>query len=199
MATLRTRFARVVVKAVGYRITGQPPTDQAYVAVAAPHTSNWDFPAMIAMAWASEVTPVFLGKREVFESPLGPLMRRLGGIPVDREKPGGLVEELVQMVESGGSIALVVPPEGTRGKGTYWRSGFHRIAREAGVPIVLTYLDAPTRSGGWGPSFAPSVDLVADMDYVRAYYRDKHGLRPSRRTEPKLRAEDVEEGASSAG
>lgn len=175
--------------AARFEITGTPPDVPAYVAVAAPHTSNWDFPAMIAMAWASGVTPVWLGKREMFDGPLGPLMRRLGGIPVDRDNPVGLVDEVTHLVKTSDKVALVVPPEGTRSGGRYWKSGFHRIAAAAGVPIVLTYLDGPSRTGGWGPSFTPRESAAADMAEVRDFYRDKRGLRPSRRTEPLLRSE----------
>lgn len=190
MSRFRTRVGRAAVSVSRFRLTGSPPDVPAYVAVAAPHTSNWDFPAMIAMAWASGVTPVWLGKKEMFDGPLGPLMRRLGGIPVDRENPAGLVDEVTHLVATSDKVALVVPPEGTRSGGRYWKSGFHRIASATGVPIVLTYLDGPTRTGGWGPSFMPGQTAAADMDAVRAFYRDKGGLRPSRKTDPLLRSED---------
>lgn len=186
---IRARVGRAAVSASRFRLTGEPPDVPVYVAVAAPHTSNWDFPAMIAMAWASGVTPVWLGKREMFAGPLAPLMRRLGGIPVDRQNPVGLVDEVTLLMKTSRQVALVVPPEGTRSGGRYWKSGFHRIAAAAGVPIVLTYLDGPSRTGGWGPSFMPGDSAGADMAQVRAFYRDKRGLRPSRRTEPLLRSE----------
>jgi 1-acyl-sn-glycerol-3-phosphate acyltransferase len=182
--------SRRVVAASGFRLTGRPPEAPVYVAVAAPHTSNWDFPAMIAMAWASGVTPVWLGKREMFDGPFGALMRRLGGIPVDRDNPAGLVDEVAHRLRSADAVALVVPPEGTRSGGRYWKSGFHRIAVAADAPIVLTYLDGPSRTGGWGPSFRPGASAATDMHRVREFYRDKRGLRPSRKTEPLLRSEE---------
>lgn len=185
----RARLARRVLAACRMQVVGRPPDDPAYVVVAAPHTSNWDFTAMIAMAWADDVTPVWLGKRELFDGPLGPLMRRLGGIPVDRENPAGLVDEVAALVRDTEHVALVVPPEGTRSHGKYWKSGFHRIASAADVPIVLTFLDGPTRTGGWGPSFAPGDCAADDMPRIREFYADKHGLRPALRTEPLLRSE----------
>ena len=87
--------------------------------------------------------------------------------------------------------AIVIPPEATRSIGTYWKSGFRRIAADAGIPIVLTYLDGPSRTGGYGPIFHPTSDVVADMDRIRAFYADKHGLRPDRFTEPRLREEEA--------
>lgn len=191
MGDMRARTSRALVSAAKFTLTGEPPDVPVYVAVAAPHTSNWDFPAMIAMAYASGVTPVWLGKREMFTGVLGPLMHRLGGIAVDRENPVGLVDEVAHMVKTAERVAVVIPPEGTRGGGKYWKSGFHRIASAAGVPIVLTYLDGPSRTGGWGPSFMPSGDITDDMDVVRAFYADKRGLRPARKTEPLLRSEDT--------
>jgi 1-acyl-sn-glycerol-3-phosphate acyltransferase len=186
----RARLSRRVLRAARMRLVGEPPDVPAYVAVAAPHTSNWDFPAMVAMAWASEVTPVWLGKREIFDGVLGPLMRRLGGVPVDRDNPADIVARLSERVRQSGRVVLVVPPEGTRAGGRYWRSGFHRIARQARVPIVLTFLDGPSRTGGWGPCYVPAADPVEDMPFIRAFYSDKRGLRPANRTEPRLRVED---------
>lgn len=170
---------------------GAPPHEPVYVVVAAPHTTNWDFPAMLTVAWACDVSPLWLGKKELFTGPLGGLLRHLGGIPVDRENPEGLVEEIGTLMRSHDTLAMVVPAEGTRSKGRYWKSGFHRIARDAGVPIALTFLDGPGRRGGWGPVFAPHEDIHEDMNLIRAFYADKPGLRPAHKTDPLLRSEDV--------
>jgi 1-acyl-sn-glycerol-3-phosphate acyltransferase len=161
------------------------------VLVAAPHTSNWDFPLMLAMAWHSGLRPVWLGKKEMFWGPLAPLYRRIGGIAVDRENPAGLAETVAAMATAGTVSAIVIPPEATRSKRTYWKSGFRRIAADAGIPIVLTFLDGPTRSGGFGPSFHPTDDVVADMDLIRAFYADKQGVHPGRFTPPLLREEEA--------
>ena len=98
------------------------------VLVAAPHTSNWDFPLMLAMAWRSGLTVRWLGKREMFVFPVGPLFRALGGVPVDRDDPGSLVADMASHASEATSLAVVVPAEGTRAKGEYWKSGLYRIA-----------------------------------------------------------------------
>src|SRR5688572_17584334 len=103
--------------------------------VAAPHTSNWDFIMMMAMAWATGVKPVWLGKKEMFAGPAGWLFRKLGGVAVDRENPVGLVDEMVGRASGGEPIAILIPPEGTRSKETHWKSGFRRIALGADVPV----------------------------------------------------------------
>ena len=186
---IRNALASVVLRASRYRIVGEPPTAPVCVLVAAPHTSNWDFPLMLAMAWRSGLRPVWLGKQEMFRGPAAPLFRRLGGIPVDRRNPAGLADRVARLASDGTVSAVVIPPEATRAKGTYWKSGFRRIAADAGVPIVLTYLDGPSRTGGFGPAFEPTDDVTADMDRIRAFYADKRGVKPDRFTPPLLREE----------
>jgi 1-acyl-sn-glycerol-3-phosphate acyltransferase len=187
---MKQTVGRLVVRALRYRIVGgPPPAEPVCVLVGAPHTSWLDFPLMLGIAWANDLSPHFLAKQEMFRPPFGAVMRGLGGLPVDRQNPGTLVADLVARASAGEPLALVVAPEGTRGHGTHWKSGFYRIAEEAKVPIALTYLDGPTRTGGFGPSLRPSGDVRADMDLVRAFYADKRGVRPERRTAAALREE----------
>ena len=160
------------------------------VLVAAPHTSNWDFPLMLFMAWRSGLSPRWLGKKQMFTGPMGWFFRALGGVSVDRDAPGSLVADLVERARSEASLVLVIPAEGTRAKGEYWKSGFYRIASEAEIPIALSFVDGATRTGGFGPVFRPSGDVSADMDIVRAFYADKGGVKPANKTEPRLREED---------
>ena len=86
---------------------------------------------------------------------------------------------------------LVLAAEGTRGKADFWKSGFYRIAQQTGLPIALGFIDGPTRTMGFGPTFLPTGDVSADMDRVRAFYADKHGIHPELRTEPRLREEET--------
>lgn len=164
------------------------------VLVAAPHTSNWDFPLMLAMAWDAGLSPRWLGKKEMFTGPLAPIFRALGGVAVDRKNAAGLVDELVSHAKGSDTLAIVVPAEGTRSKGQYWKSGFRRIAADAGIPYILTYLDGPSRTGGFGPALHPTADVKADMDLVRTFYADKAGVKPANKTDPLLREEAPAEG-----
>ena len=175
----------------GWTIAGEPPPpDPVVVMVAAPHTSNWDFPLMLWLSWANGVEPHFLGKKELFRGPLGPFMRGVGGISVDRSKPEGIVDDLVARAATAERFQLVIAVEGTRKKKSYWKSGFYRIAEKADVPICLGFCDGPTRTVGYGPTIRPTGDLRADMEIIRAFYADKHGVNPELRTEPRLREED---------
>ncbi len=189
---MKQAVGRFVVRALRYQVVGDDaPVGTACVLVAAPHTSWLDFPLMLGIAWSADLSPTWLGKKELFRAPFGGVARRLGGIEVDREDPRGLVDDLVARARSGEPFALVIAPEGTRGKAKGWKSGFYRIASDAGVPIALTYLDGPTRTGGFGPMIAPSGDVRADMDLIRAFYADKRGVVPDRCTPPSLRDEDA--------
>jgi len=179
-------------------VPGPDPVPDRCVMIAAPHTSNWDFPITLAMAAVSGIRINWLGKREMFAGPFAPVMRALGGVPVDRSAPGGLVEQLAQKFDERDHLVLVVPAEGTRSRTEYWKSGFYRIAESAGVPIVCAYVDMERRTGGFGPIIQPSGDLSADMDRMREFYADKSGIKPGRFGPVRLREEDSLGGADPA-
>lgn len=184
---MRSRLASLVLRATGWTAVGEVP--RTGVLVGAPHTSNWDFVMMLLVMWRGGVAPRVLVKQELFVGPLGPLLRWLGGLPLDRDNPAGVVRELIREARSGRPFLLILAAEGTRTRGEYWKSGFWRIARSAKLPIALAFIDGPTRTTGFGPTITATDDVVADMDKVRAFYRDKRGIHPERRTEPRLREE----------
>src|SRR5690625_1705748 len=171
-----------------YRLEDLPEED-AGILIGAPHTSNWDFLLMLGLSWQSGIRVKFLGKHQLFTGPLGPLMRALGGIPVDRRDPSRVVAEIVSRLEAGERFFLVVTPEGTRSRGAHWRSGFYRIAREADLAVTLGYVDRTAMTTGLGPTFRLTGDVRADMDRIRAFYQGKTGVRPGLGTQPRLREE----------
>jgi len=182
--------ARVLWRLAGWKLVGEPPPRHGVgVLLAAPHTSNWDYVVMLGVLWQAGIPTRFLGKRELFRGPLGVLMRATGGIAVDRKDPSGTVTEVTARAGAGESFLLVVAAEGTRGRGEHWRSGFYRIAQSAGVPVTMAFVDGPSRTAGFGPTFTPTDDVAADMDRIRAFYADKQGIHPANRTEPRLREE----------
>ena len=192
---MRRTIGRAVLGTLRYRLAGEePPADPVSVFVAFPHTSWLDLPLMLGIAWSHGLQPGFLAKQELFRAPFGGMLRGVGGIAVDRKNPGTLVADLTERVRSGRPLALVIAPEGTRGGTGHWKSGFYRIASDADVPMVLGYVDKPTRTCGLGPSFRPSGDARADMDRIRAFYADKRGAKPRPAAIPSLREE--EDGAS---
>lgn len=168
------------------------PVPAKCVMIAAPHSTNWDFPLTLAMANVSGVRIRWLGKDALFKGIMGPVMRRLGGVAIDRSAPGGMVAQLASEFAHHEDLVLVVPAEGTRSLTEHWKSGFYRIAEQAGVPIVCAFVDSASRTGGFGPVVTPSGDMRADMDVIRAFYVGKEGLRPNRFGPVRLREEDAE-------
>lgn len=190
---MRQRLAQWIVRAGGYRMVGEVPGTG--IIVGAPHTSNWDFVTMLLVMWHGAAPPRVLVKKELFRGPLGWLLRRLGGIPLDRQNPAGVVSDLVREAGSGKPFRLIIAAEGSRSKREYWKSGFYRIAKETGLPITLAFFDPPSKTLGFGPTFHTTDDVRADMEQVRAFYADKHGIRPKHATDVRLR----EENGQSAG
>ena len=177
----------------------EPAPTRPSVLIGAPHTSNWDFVLMLAIAWRLELPIHWLGKKSLFTGWRGPIMRRLGGIPVDRDDPRRVVDEVVELARSGEVFGLVVTPDGTRGANSHWKSGFYRIAQQTGMPVTLGYVDRTTMTTGLGLTIEVTGDVRADMERIRAFYADKAGFHPHLRTEPRLASEDGEPAESAAG
>lgn len=186
---LRRTLARLYWALSRWTLVADAVPTRPTVLIGAPHTSNWDFVLMLAIAWRLGIDVHWLGKKSLFRGWRGPLMRRIGGVPVDRDDPGRVVAEVVAQVRSGAVFGLVITPDGTRGGNAYWKSGFHRIATETGMPVTLGFVDRTTMTCGLGPTLQLTGDLTVDMDRIRAFYADKAGVRPERRTEPRLREE----------
>jgi 1-acyl-sn-glycerol-3-phosphate acyltransferase len=176
---LRT-FSVAFLKLTGWKIVGQLPADaRKSVFIAAPHTSNWDLPYTLMVAFALRLNIYWMGKAQIFRWPFGPLMRWLGGVAVQREQANNLVAASVQALQnSGGPVQLVVPPEGTRSKVRYWKTGFYYIALGAQVPIVMSFMDYGNKVSGLGPAFVPTGDIEADMVAIKAFYAPFKGKNP---------------------
>jgi len=186
---VRRLLARGILRVTRWRLVGTVP--ERGILVGAPHTSRWDWVVMILIAWSDGRSPQALIKHTYFRGPLGWLLRRTGGIPLDRENPGATIRALLAEADGHEAFLLTIAAEGTRSKGEYWKAGFYRIARQTGLPISLGFVDGPTRTMGMGPTFHPTGDVRADMDLVREFYADKHGIIPENRTEPRLREESA--------
>jgi 1-acyl-sn-glycerol-3-phosphate acyltransferase len=183
---MKRSIGRTWLRLTGWAFEGPLPASRRYVLIAAPHTSNWDFVHMMAMAWALGVPFSWMAKASLFVFPLGGFFRSLGGIPILRDRRSNLVEQSVERFARDPTLVLAVPAEGTRQRGSTWRSGFYHIARLAEVPIVLGYLDYARKRGGLGPEVRPSGNVRADMDLIRAFYADKVGRHPEKFTTPRL-------------
>ncbi|MDP2263712.1 MAG: lysophospholipid acyltransferase family protein [Hydrogenophaga sp.] len=173
-------LSRGFLKLTGWRIEGHlPPEAVRSVLIAAPHTSNWDLPYTLMVAFAMDLNVYWMGKQSIFRPPFRGVMKWLGGIPVNREQSTNLVAASAQAIrEARGPLQLIVPPEGTRSKTRYWKTGFYYIALGAGVPIVMAYMDYANKRSGLGPVFVPTGDAEADMATIKAFYAPFKGRNP---------------------
>ena len=171
------RISVAFLKRRGWTLDGALPDEHIKcVLIAAPHTSNWDLPYTLMVAFALDLNIYWMGKASIFSWPFGALMRWLGGLPVQREQSGNLVAASAAALRAAdGPVQLIVAPEGTRAKTRHWKTGFYWIAREANVPIVMAYLDYPRKLGGLGPVFNPTGDVEADMAAIKAFYAQFKG------------------------
>ncbi len=173
----RRRLCRSVLKLCGWSLVGEFPNVFRAVLIAAPHSSWWDgvWGLLLKVGIGAEIH--FMGKQELFSGPLGGLLRKLGGMPVDRAAAKGVVEQMIDQFGGHERLWLGIAPEGTRKPVKRWRSGFWHIAHDARVPIVTAWFNYPDKTIGVGPLFHTSDDMEADLVRLRAFYapfRGKH-------------------------
>lgn len=190
---VRRAVGKAWLKVFGWKAEGSLPegVDKA-VFVAAPHTSNWDGPHMLAIAWTLGVPLRWMGKKELFRFPFRTFLHAVGGVPVDRGKAGNVVEDVARAFSEEEAMYLAIAPSGTRRGKNRIKSGFYRIAQRADVPLVLGYLDYAERRGGCGPVLEPTGDIARDMEALRAFYATVAARHPDRVAPMRVREEDPE-------
>ncbi|VEI13297.1 1-acyl-sn-glycerol-3-phosphate acyltransferase [Trueperella bialowiezensis] len=167
------------------------PLPDKGIIIGAFHTSYWDGFFMVMALWDLGIPFKFLVKDSLGKGPLGPIIRWLGGISVDRPRNTGMVEGIVSQMADLDQVQLVIAPEGTRKKKDYWKSGFWHIANQSGLPVTLAYIDSNRMVYGWRESIHVSGDMAADMEKIREVYKDAAGFNPENGTPPRLRGEDA--------
>jgi 1-acyl-sn-glycerol-3-phosphate acyltransferase len=171
-------IGRGLFQLMGWKIDYRLPDDPKMVLIFAPHTSNSDAFHALPAAFVLGLKPSWLVKNNIYVWPLKKMIDWLGGVPVDRHKSENKVEMMASAIKKTDQIILGLSPEGTRSYIEYWRSGFYHIARLANVPIHFGFIDYPTKTVGAHPGFIPSGDIEADMEKIRAFYKDKRGRHP---------------------
>jgi 1-acyl-sn-glycerol-3-phosphate acyltransferase len=174
-------LSRLYLKLIGWKIGSRlDPAIKQCVLVAAPHTSNYDYPIALATLYACGVSVRFLAKESLFRFPLGVLMKASGGIPVDRSKHHNMVDAMVNMFKHSEELILMIPAEGTRSFVKEWKSGFYHTAIGANVPIVLGYLDYGKKIAVFGDLFHPTEDYQKDLAAIQDFYRQFTARHPQR-------------------
>ncbi len=179
-----SRLARALLRLAGWRLQFDGLPARQGVIVVYPHTSNWDFVVGVLAKWGIGIPVVFWGKDSLFRVPLlGRWLRAIGGVPVDRRAPGGIVGDMVRRMRAARErdefLWLALAPEGTRAHTGAWRSGFYRVAVDAGVPLALAHLDFLRRSVGVRACLRLTGDPVADMAAIAHSYDGVQGYRPA--------------------
>lgn len=162
----------------GWRAVGRLPDEPRFIAIGAPHTTNWDLALALFASAIWKMRLRWVGKDSLFKPPFGFVLRWLGGIPVVRGSRSGSVEALAELMHSEDTFALCIAPEGTRGKVDHWKSGFYQVALAADVPVVLGFCDYERRLLGLGPAIRLTGNVEADMAGIAAFYADKRGKYP---------------------
>jgi 1-acyl-sn-glycerol-3-phosphate acyltransferase len=186
---LLPRLAAWTLRTAGWTVRLREPVPRRCVAIFYPHTSNWDTIVGLLAKAVIGLRIHFIGKDTLFRWPLGPLLVRWGGIPIDRGNPQGFVDEIEREFKRRQEFMLALAPEGTRRAAPFWKSGFYRIARDAKVPLALAFIDVPAREIGVGAYVELTGDIAADMARIRAFYSGKRGWHPENQGPVRLREE----------
>ncbi|MEO0908256.1 MAG: lysophospholipid acyltransferase family protein [Pseudomonadota bacterium] len=174
LSRLVNRIILMLYRWKGWTIEGSLPKNlKKYVIAGAPHTSNWDFVFFAGATKHEEVQPNFMGKHTLFEGVMKNFMLDMGGIPVDRRKAGGTIEQMKAEFARRKELALVIAAEGTRTSDGKWKSGFYNIANAAAVPIVPAYADNEKMIIGFGEPLMPTGNYGEDLLKLAQWFRSK--------------------------
>ena len=171
--TLTSKVARAGLRALrGWKFEGEVPATKRAVLLACPHTSNMDGLLLVLLNRSVGMRAHWMVKNDWTKGPMGWVTDAVGAVPIDRSRPTGMVGQMVEQFEKREHFHLFIPPEGTRSRADHWKSGFYLIALGAKVPVIPGYLDYSRKRGGFGAPIELTGDKRADMDRIRAFYKD---------------------------
>ncbi|MBI5900427.1 MAG: 1-acyl-sn-glycerol-3-phosphate acyltransferase [Rhodocyclales bacterium] len=167
----------MILKACGWKLLDLPQRPAKAVVIAYPHTSNWDFPVTLLALAALPYGARWVAKDTLFRGPMGPIMRALGGIAVNRRERTGFVERIAEEFRCHDNFHLIIATEGTRRLQAGWKSGFYRIAMAAGVPVIMAVVDYGKHELGLLATLSLTGDEAADMAQIANCYEGRRGYR----------------------
>ncbi len=171
-------LGRITLALFGWQIVGQAPNLPKYVAIGAPHSSNWDFPIGMLLFIALGLRVSWMGKDSFVNGPLKRVWHWMGGVPINRRAAHGVVDQMIDVFNNRDQFVLGITPEGTRSRVTKWKSGFYHIAQGAGVPIFPIELDYKIKQIRLHPLIIPSGELAVDLPIIQAIYANANPKRP---------------------
>jgi 1-acyl-sn-glycerol-3-phosphate acyltransferase len=174
-------YARLLMRLYGWCIEGRLPDIPKFVLIGAPHTSNWDAILFLGVIFSLRADVHVMAKAEAFRFPVRRLFRYCGGIPVDRSKSTGMVDQMVNVFHESEKFILTIAPEGTRHQVVEWKRGFYYIARGAGVPIVMAVVDGRHKTVHIGQVFHPTDNADEDLKAIQGYFAGASGIKPRRK------------------
>lgn len=174
------RVARFLFRLGGWTVIGGAPNVHKAVIIGAPHTSYWDGYWALVYTVAVGLDVKFFVKESMFWFPLNILLKGMGAIPLNRGKAGSAVKQAVDLLNSSERFFFGLAPEGTRGKTAGWKSGFYRIAEDAGVPVVFGFFDYTNKRLGIGPMLTLTGDKQADYNIISSFYSSVEGRWPEK-------------------
>lgn len=172
-------LSKIILKIFGWKVMGEfPQNTQKAVVIAAPHTSNWDFFLGFFAYQFLGIDARFLVKKEAFFFPMNIIIKKMGGIAVDRSPGNSVVEQVVNAMNSSERFVLTIAPEGTRSRVDEWKSGFYRITKSANVPLFLGMIDYSTKTIGLFDQFNLSDNYESDLKKIMSYYKKEWAKYP---------------------
>lgn len=166
------KFCKLMLKLLGWTAVGGPCPEKKAIILGVPHTSIWDFIISYLYYYSVGGKAYVMIKSDLFKGPLGWLLRKMGGLPVDRSNATRLLVSVIHEFNNRDSVHLALAPEGTRKPIKRWKTGFHTIARKTGAAVYLGYFDWGTKRVGRGERFELSEDAAADMAKIQQIYED---------------------------
>ena len=169
----------ILFNILGWKVPVDFPSHiDKYIIIAAPHTSNWDFPIAVLSKYAKGKDIRFIGKHTLFKPPFGFIVKALGGTPVNRTASSNMVQSLIDIFNEKEKFIFAISPEGTRKKVPKWKTGFYHVAKGAGVPIVMATLDFENKQVLVDEPYYVTGDQKTDFKHFHDFFKDVKGKNP---------------------
>lgn len=176
-------IAQALLRMAGWQAGPFPDIDRAVIA-GGPHTSNWDGVIALVSRSALQKDVNIMIKHSLFKGPLGWLLRKLGAIPIERGRAGGVVTQTVAQFKKRDKLIIAVTPEGTRSNAKEWKLGFYHIAKRANVPIILALADYEKKTFSFPVVIHPSDDMEADLQAIYQHFATVTPRHPDKLSAP---------------